>query len=137
MALSIRQLAVSETELIDQLDCTDVIRVRYACERSAGQLALTLRKQSLDPAVAKPDWGKQDRASRYGLWRKNLAQDGCTMLGAFRAERLVGVVLLGRITDGITAEVYALRVHRPERHRGLGTRLMYEAEALAARWACS
>jgi GNAT superfamily N-acetyltransferase len=137
MAVTIRQLDASEIGQTSQLDCSNIVHARYECEQPSGELRLRLRRQPVSPALARPDWGAQERETRYQLWRNNLEHDGCIMHGAFREDRLVGIVLTGRLADGITAEIYTLHVHHPERGGGIGTQLMDKAESQAAKWGCS
>ncbi len=136
MAATIRQLALDEIHAIASIDTSDTIDAVYECAWNAHGMGLTLRRKRVDPPTQEPKWGKTEFEGRCALWRRNVIEEGAVFHGAFLGDRLVGVSLVTRLSDGRTAELYTLHVDRAHRGQGIGKALLDAAESQCRAWGC-
>jgi len=127
MYIEIRELRSDELASLTELDASVSNDAAYDVVAGESGVSLALRKRCLDPPDDRPTWGANETASRLRLWRGNYRQ-GCKFWGAFAEGRLVGFCLLSSEVVGNALQIYSIFVDRPCRGKGVGSRLMAEAE---------
>jgi len=127
MDILIRELRFDELASLAELDASVPNDAVYDVVAGESGVSLALQKRSLDPPADRLTWGANEIASRLELWRENHRQ-GCKFWGAFVEGRLVGFCLLSSEVVGNTLQIYSIFVDRPCRGKGVGSRLMAEAE---------
>jgi len=127
MNIEIRELRFDELASLAELDASVSNDAVYDVVPGESGISLALRKRSLDPPADRPTWGANEIVSRLELWRRNYRQ-GCKFWGAFAEGRLVGFCLLSSEVVGNALQVYSIFVDRAWRGKGIGSRLIAQAE---------
>lgn len=127
MDIEIRELLPAELPRLATLDVSECVDAYYELETGETGASLRLRRRQLPVPQEKPTWGARETVSRLELWQENHAR-GRKFWGAFAGKQLTGFCLLSsETTDGIP-EMYSIFVDRTHRHKGIGTRLVAQAE---------
>jgi GNAT superfamily N-acetyltransferase len=137
MSFTVRQLNLDEIPMIGQIDNSDVVNAQYVCALEHDGLGLSLRRASVEPPEQIPKWSERELVGRYALWQRNAREEGAVFHGAFVGDKLVGVSLVARLSDGQSAELYAIHVDRATRRQGIGTALLDRAESQCKAWGCT
>jgi|GEM_PF-771681 len=127
MNILIRELGFDELGSLAELDASVSNDAVYDVVAGESGTSLALQKRRLDPPADRPTWGANETASRLRLWRENYHQ-GCKFWGAFAGGRLVGFCLLSSEMIGNALQIYSIFVDRASRGKGIGSRLIAEAE---------
>lgn len=122
---TVREMAIAEIVRIAEIDRSEHITQQYQSRK--GVLAL------IDVDIQAPRWG--DPGARplqeyVDEWR-TLVERGGALLGAFDADRLVGVAIYDRSFPGEPARFAVLHVTRSHRRKGIGGALTREVVRVA------
>ena len=126
-----RELVVEDIYLIAEVNREERIEAEYVAEPDATGFGIVTRLRHFDSPKFNPAWGKEGTDNRIKAWKPHL-EEGGFMYGAFRAERLVGFIVLGSKRRDGAGEIVALFVDRDFRERGIATQLMSWAEKKAS-----
>jgi GNAT superfamily N-acetyltransferase len=127
VSIAIRRLPADGLPRFAEIDRSEEVRVHYR----------QLREQLIEEPVSEwvPDFFKEGDSHSIPELLKTwqpVVDAGGALVGAFDADRLAGLALLGtQLAPGIL-QVAALYVSRPYRRRGIAGSLMAEMERLAA-----
>ncbi|MBI5001152.1 MAG: GNAT family N-acetyltransferase [Euryarchaeota archaeon] len=121
----VKTLDKSQVILLRDIDRTETVKAMYSC--IGGELVRERR------VVEVPPW-TPEQCDRHIAWQNMEMDKGGALLGAFEADELAGILVLGNRPvggDPKTAQLVFLHVTAKHRRKGAGTMLVREARKLA------
>jgi GNAT superfamily N-acetyltransferase len=125
--ITLRHMAHAELDRLGEIDRSEHITREYSYARGA--------LEARDVDIHSPPWsatGDHEHSVQGNInaWRPILERGG-TLIGAFDADRLVGIAIYRPNLSGGVANLSVLHVSRRYRGKGVGSRLAEEVARLA------